>query len=173
MNNETQPSHDYKKRYDDLKSHYDRKQNENKQKLEELEAKSRLAQKNKAMHQLQMGDVTDARTVHYGSERNIINDPYEHQKALSDKMRLAEFQKSKAEKIGDALAATGEVAGKYVSGFQGQLGQTGFGQGVGSMTMGTGQMFNPSQMGAHGMLVRREEDYNKRENQIKKLLWEE
>ena len=49
MNNETQPSHDYKKRYDDLKSHYDRKQNENKQKLEELEAKSRLAQKNKAM----------------------------------------------------------------------------------------------------------------------------
>ena len=49
MNNETQPNHDYKKRYDDLKSHYDRKQNENKQKLEELEAKSRLAQKNKAM----------------------------------------------------------------------------------------------------------------------------
>ena len=49
MNNETQPSHDYKKRYDDLKSHYDRKQNENKQKLEELEAKTRLAEKNKAM----------------------------------------------------------------------------------------------------------------------------
>jgi hypothetical protein len=49
MNNETQPTHDYKKRYDDLKSHYDRKQNENKQKLEELEAKTRLAEKNKAM----------------------------------------------------------------------------------------------------------------------------
>ena len=49
MNNETQPNHDYKKRYDDLKSHYDRKQNENKQKLEELEAKARLAEKNKAM----------------------------------------------------------------------------------------------------------------------------
>jgi hypothetical protein len=49
MNNETQPSHDYKKRYDDLKSHYDRKQNENKQKLEEYEAKSRLAERNKAM----------------------------------------------------------------------------------------------------------------------------
>ena len=48
-NNETQPNHDYKKRYDDLKSHYDRKQNENKQKLEELEAKTRLAEKNKAM----------------------------------------------------------------------------------------------------------------------------
>ena len=48
-NNETQPNHDYKKRYDDLKSHYDRKQNENKQKLEELEAKARLAEKNKAM----------------------------------------------------------------------------------------------------------------------------
>jgi hypothetical protein len=48
-NNETQPNHDYKKRYDDLKSHYDRKQNENKQKLEELEAKMRLAEKNKAM----------------------------------------------------------------------------------------------------------------------------
>ena len=48
-NNETQPNHDYKKRYDDLKSHYDRKQNENKQKLEELEAKVRLAEKNKAM----------------------------------------------------------------------------------------------------------------------------
>ena len=47
MNNETQPTHDYKKRYDDLKSHYDRKQNENKQKLEELEAKSRLAEKSK------------------------------------------------------------------------------------------------------------------------------
>jgi len=49
MNNETQPTHDYKKRYDDLKSHYDRKQNENKQKLEEYEAKSRLAERNKAM----------------------------------------------------------------------------------------------------------------------------
>ena len=48
-NSETQPNHDYKKRYDDLKSHYDRKQNENKQKLEELEAKTRLAEKNKAM----------------------------------------------------------------------------------------------------------------------------
>jgi len=48
-NNGTQPNHDYKKRYDDLKSHYDRKQNENKQKLEELEAKARLAEKNKAM----------------------------------------------------------------------------------------------------------------------------
>ena len=48
-NNETQPNHDYKKRYDDLKSHYDRKQNENKQKLEELEAKARLAEKDKAM----------------------------------------------------------------------------------------------------------------------------
>ena len=48
-NNETQPNHDYKKRYDDLKSHDDRKQNENKQKLEELEAKMRLAEKNKAM----------------------------------------------------------------------------------------------------------------------------
>ena len=48
-NNETQPNHDYKKRYDDLKSHYDRKQNENKQKLEELEATARLAEKNKAM----------------------------------------------------------------------------------------------------------------------------
>jgi hypothetical protein len=48
-NNETQPNHDYKKRYDDLKSHYDRKQNENKQKLEELEAKMRLAEKSKAM----------------------------------------------------------------------------------------------------------------------------
>ena len=48
-NNETQPNHDYKKRYDDLKSHYDRKQNENKQKLEELEAKARLAEKSKAM----------------------------------------------------------------------------------------------------------------------------
>jgi len=34
-------------------------------------------------------------------------------------------------------------------------------------------MFNPPKMAAHGMLVRREEDYNKRENQIKKLLWEE
>jgi len=48
-NNGTQPNHDYKKRYDDLKSHYDRKQNENKQKLEELEAKARLAEKSKAM----------------------------------------------------------------------------------------------------------------------------
>ena len=48
-NNGTQPNHDYKKRYDDLKSHYDRKQNENKQKLEELEAKMRVAEKNKAM----------------------------------------------------------------------------------------------------------------------------
>jgi len=48
-NSETQPNHDYKKRYDDLKSHYDRKQNENKQKLEELEAKARLAEKSKAM----------------------------------------------------------------------------------------------------------------------------
>lgn len=49
INNETQPTHDYKKRYDDLKSHYDRKQNENKQKLEEYEAKVRLAERNKAM----------------------------------------------------------------------------------------------------------------------------
>ena len=49
INNETQPNHDYKKRYDDLKSHYDRKQNENKQKIEELEAKARLAEKDKAM----------------------------------------------------------------------------------------------------------------------------
>jgi len=48
-NNGTQPNHDYKKRYDDLKSHYDRKQNENKQKVEELEAKARLAEKDKAM----------------------------------------------------------------------------------------------------------------------------
>jgi hypothetical protein len=49
INNETQPNHDYKKRYDDLKSHYDRKQNENRQKIEELEAKARLAEKDKAM----------------------------------------------------------------------------------------------------------------------------
>ena len=49
INNETQPNHDYKKRYDDLKSHYDRKQNENRQKVEELEAKARLAEKDKAM----------------------------------------------------------------------------------------------------------------------------
>jgi hypothetical protein len=48
-NNETQPNHDYKKRYDDLKTHYDRKQNESKQKTEELEAKIRLAEKNQAM----------------------------------------------------------------------------------------------------------------------------
>ena len=48
-NNETQPNHDYKKRYDDLKTHYDRKQNESKQKTEELEAKLRLAEKNQAM----------------------------------------------------------------------------------------------------------------------------
>ena len=47
--NETQPNHDYKKRYDDLKSHYDRKQNENTQKLEEMEAKLKLAEKNQAM----------------------------------------------------------------------------------------------------------------------------
>jgi len=47
--NETQPNHDYKKRYDDLKSHYDRKQNENTQKLEEIEAKLKLAEKNQAM----------------------------------------------------------------------------------------------------------------------------
>tara|TARA_Y100000356_G_scaffold36193_1_gene27605 strand:- start:115 stop:996 length:882 start_codon:yes stop_codon:yes gene_type:complete len=47
--NETQPNHDYKKRYDDLKAHYDRKQNESKQKTEELEAKLRIAEKNKAM----------------------------------------------------------------------------------------------------------------------------
>ena len=39
MNNETQPNHDYKKR----------KQNESKQKTEELEAKIRLAEKNQAM----------------------------------------------------------------------------------------------------------------------------
>ena len=49
INNETQPNHDYKKRYDDLKTHYDRKQNESKQKTEELEAKLRLAEKNQAM----------------------------------------------------------------------------------------------------------------------------
>ena len=48
-NNGTQPNHDYKKRYDDLKTHYDRKQNESKQKTEELEAKLRLAEKNQAM----------------------------------------------------------------------------------------------------------------------------
>ena len=47
--NETQPNHDYKKRYDDLKSHYDRKQNENTQKLQEMEAKLKIAEKNKAM----------------------------------------------------------------------------------------------------------------------------
>jgi len=47
--NEAQPNHDYKKRYDDLKSHYDRKQNENTQKLEEIEAKLKLAEKNQAM----------------------------------------------------------------------------------------------------------------------------
>ena len=47
--NETQPNHEYKKRYDDLKSHYDRKQNENTQKLEEIEAKLKLAEKNQAM----------------------------------------------------------------------------------------------------------------------------
>ena len=47
--NETQPNHDYKKRYDDLKSHYDRKQNENTQKLQEIEAKLKIAEKNKAM----------------------------------------------------------------------------------------------------------------------------
>ena len=46
---ETQPNHDYKKRYDDLKAHYDRKQNESKQKTEELEAKLRIAEKNQAM----------------------------------------------------------------------------------------------------------------------------
>ncbi len=46
---ETQPNHDYKKRYDDLKSHYDRKQNENTQKLQEMEAKLKIAEKNKAM----------------------------------------------------------------------------------------------------------------------------
>ena len=46
---ETQPTHDFKKRYDDLKAHYDRKINESRQKEEELEAKLRLAQKNKAM----------------------------------------------------------------------------------------------------------------------------
>ena len=46
---ETQPNHDYKKRYDDLKSHYDRKQNENTQKLQEIEAKLKIAEKNKAM----------------------------------------------------------------------------------------------------------------------------
>ena len=46
---ETQPNHDYKKRYDDLKTHYDRKQNESKQKTEELEAKLRIAEKNQAM----------------------------------------------------------------------------------------------------------------------------
>jgi len=132
-----------------------------------------IAQKNKAIEQLQMGDATDARTVHYGSERNIIDDPYAHQKGLSDKMRLAEFQKSKAEKIGDALAATGEVVGSYAPGLPGQFGQTRVGQGISSTTMGMGQMFNPPKMAAHGMLVRREEDYNKRENQIKKLLWEE
>jgi len=49
MNNETQPNHDYKKRYDDLKTHYDRKQNESKQKTEELEAKLRIAEKSQAM----------------------------------------------------------------------------------------------------------------------------
>ncbi len=48
-NNETQPNHDYKKRYDDLKTHYDRKQNESKQKTEELEAKLRIAEKSQAM----------------------------------------------------------------------------------------------------------------------------
>ena len=47
--NETQPNNEYKKRYDDLKSHYDRKQNENTQKLEEIEAKLKLAEKNQAM----------------------------------------------------------------------------------------------------------------------------
>ena len=46
---ETQPNHDYKKRYDDLKTHYDRKQNESKQKTEELEAKLRIAEKSQAM----------------------------------------------------------------------------------------------------------------------------
>ena len=45
--NETQPSHDYKKRYDDLKAHYDRRINESKQKQEELQAKLRLAEKDK------------------------------------------------------------------------------------------------------------------------------
>jgi len=46
---ETQPTHDYKKRYDDLKTHYDRKINESRQKEEELQAKLRMAEKNKAM----------------------------------------------------------------------------------------------------------------------------
>ena len=39
-----QPQHDFKKRYDDLKSHYDRTLAENKQKVEELEAKLSVAQ---------------------------------------------------------------------------------------------------------------------------------
>jgi len=39
-----QPQHDFKKRYDDLKSHYDRTLAENKQKVEELEAKLKVAQ---------------------------------------------------------------------------------------------------------------------------------
>ena len=38
------PQHDFKKRYDDLKHHYDRTLAENKQKVEELEAKLKVAQ---------------------------------------------------------------------------------------------------------------------------------
>ena len=57
--NETQPNHDYKKRYDDLKSHYDRKQNENTQKLEEMEAKLKLAEKNQAMANYQPPKTDD------------------------------------------------------------------------------------------------------------------
>ena len=38
------PQHDFKKRYDDLKHHYDRTLAENKQKVEELEAKLQVAQ---------------------------------------------------------------------------------------------------------------------------------
>lgn len=41
------PQHDFKKRYDDLKHHYDRTLAENKQKVEELEAKLKVAQQPK------------------------------------------------------------------------------------------------------------------------------
>ena len=117
----------------------------------------------------------DDRTIHYGAERNIIDDPTLHQKDLADKWSVAEFEKSSGQKIGDFLSQTGNIVGKYLPAhlqtrLAGSQAANILGQVLNPKTAASLQGMLPT--GAHGLLVRKQTMDDEVKSDIEKILWQ-
>ena len=151
--------------------------------------------KNKKINQLTLGDEARDRTINIGMDRNIMTGDdlafQDQQKQMADRQTLAQFKKSRYEKVGDGLEQLGNVLGnaptKYANTLLGkQAGQLGIAQGKFNEKIGLDNLMEGDNLkhlqnfsnimggttAARGMLVKKQEQDQKRKENIQKILWD-